>query len=398
MSFDIIFNGEFMKRNFIASHVANLPKSGIRAFFDIVAQRHDIISLGVGEPDFDTPWHISRAAEVAIEEGQTHYTSNLGTPQLRKAISDYMLRRYGANYDFANQILVTVGVSEALDLVVRAICEPGDEVLYHEPCFVSYNPTIRMAHAVPVAVETFVEDDFRLTVEELEKKVTPKTKALLLNFPCNPTGAALTEKDMDEITSFVLKHDLLLIADEVYSELAYDGDVKSFASRPELANNLVVLNGFSKAWAMTGYRLGFACGPVDIIDTMMKIHQYGIMSAPTLSQFAGVEAINHGDDDIAFMREEYRRRRNFVVASFNEIGLHTFMPEGAFYVFPDIRSTGLDSHTFALRMLEEHAVACVPGSAFGSCGEGFIRCSYATSMEKLKLAMEQFAKFVKKIS
>jgi aminotransferase len=398
MSFDIIFNGEFMKRNFIASHVANLPKSGIRAFFDIVAQRHDIISLGVGEPDFDTPWHISRAAEVAIEEGQTHYTSNLGTPQLRKAISDYMLRRYGANYDFANQILVTVGVSEALDLVVRAICEPGDEVLYHEPCFVSYNPTIRMAHAVPVAVETFVEDDFRLTVEELEKKVTPKTKALLLNFPCNPTGAALTKKDMDEITSFVLKHDLLLIADEVYSELAYDGDVKSFASRPELANNLVVLNGFSKAWAMTGYRLGFACGPVDIIDTMMKIHQYGIMSAPTLSQFAGVEAINHGDDDIAFMREEYRRRRNFVVASFNEIGLHTFMPEGAFYVFPDIRSTGLDSHTFALRMLEEHAVACVPGSAFGSCGEGFIRCSYATSMEKLKLAMEQFAKFVKKIS
>jgi aminotransferase len=398
MSFDIIFNGEFMKRNFIASHVANLPKSGIRAFFDIVAQRHDIISLGVGEPDFDTPWHISRAAEVAIEEGQTHYTSNLGTPQLRKAISDYMLRRYGANYDFANQILVTVGVSEALDLVVRAICEPGDEVLYHEPCFVSYNPTIRMAHAVPVAVETFVEDDFRLTVEELEKKVTPKTKALLLNFPCNPTGAALTEKDMDEITSFVLKHDLLLIADEAYSELAYDGDVKSFASRPELANNLVVLNGFSKAWAMTGYRLGFACGPVDIIDTMMKIHQYGIMSAPTLSQFAGVEAINHGDDDIAFMREEYRRRRNFVVASFNEIGLHTFMPEGAFYVFPDIRSTGLDSHTFALRMLEEHAVACVPGSAFGSCGEGFIRCSYATSMEKLKLAMEQFAKFVKKIS
>ncbi len=387
-----------MKRNFIASHVANLPKSGIRAFFDIVAQRHDIISLGVGEPDFDTPWHISRAAEVAIEEGQTHYTSNLGTPQLRKAISDYMMRRYNASYDFANQILVTVGVSEALDLVIRAICEPGDEVLYHEPCFVSYNPTIRMAHAVPVAVETFVEDDFRLTVEELEKKVTPKTKALLLNFPCNPTGASLTQKDMDEITSFVLKHDLLLIADEVYSELAYDGDVKSFASRPELANNLVVLNGFSKAWAMTGYRLGFACGPVDIIDTMMKIHQYGIMSAPTLSQFAGVEAMNHGDDDIALMREEYRRRRNFVVASFNEIGLHTFMPEGAFYVFPDIRSTGLDSQTFALRMLEEHAVACVPGSAFGSCGEGFIRCSYATSMEKLKLAMEQFAKFVKKIS
>jgi aminotransferase len=387
-----------MKRNFIASHVANLPKSGIRAFFDIVAQRHDIISLGVGEPDFDTPWHISRAAEVAIEEGQTHYTSNLGTPRLRRAISDYMVRRYGAEYDFASQILVTVGVSEALDLAIRAICEPGDEVLYHEPCFVSYNPTIRMAHAVPVAVETFVEDDFRLTVEELEKKVTPKTKALLLNFPCNPTGAALTRKDMDEIAAFVLKHDLLLIADEVYSELAYDGEVKSFASNPDLKDNLVVLNGFSKAWAMTGYRLGFACGPVDIIDTMMKIHQYGIMSAPTLSQFAGVEAMDHGDDDIAMMREEYRRRRNYVVSSLNEIGLKTFMPEGAFYVFPDIRSTGLDSQTFAMRMLEEHAVACVPGGAFGACGEGFVRCSYATSMEKLKTAMERFADFAGKLS
>jgi aminotransferase len=387
-----------MKRNFIASHVANLPKSGIRAFFDIVAQRHDIISLGVGEPDFDTPWHISRAAEVAIEEGQTHYTSNLGTPRLRRAISDYMVRRYGAEYDSASQILVTVGVSEALDLAIRAICEPGDEVLYHEPCFVSYNPTIRMAHAVPVAVETFVEDDFRLTVEELEKKVTPKTKALLLNFPCNPTGAALTRKDMDEIAAFVLKHDLLLIADEVYSELAYDGEVKSFASNPDLKDNLVVLNGFSKAWAMTGYRLGFACGPVDIIDTMMKIHQYGIMSAPTLSQFAGVEAMDHGDDDIAMMREEYRRRRNYVVSSLNEIGLKTFMPEGAFYVFPDIRSTGLDSQTFAMRMLEEHAVACVPGGAFGACGEGFVRCSYATSMEKLKTAMERFADFAGKLS
>jgi aminotransferase len=309
-----------------------------------------------------------------------------------------MVRRYGAEYDSASQILVTVGVSEALDLAIRAICEPGDEVLYHEPCFVSYNPTIRMAHAVPVAVETFVEDDFRLTVEELEKKVTPKTKALLLNFPCNPTGAALTRKDMDEIAAFVLKHDLLLIADEVYSELAYDGEVKSFASNPALKDNLVVLNGFSKAWAMTGYRLGFACGPVDIIDTMMKIHQYGIMSAPTLSQFAGVEAMDHGDDDIAMMREEYRRRRNYVVSSLNEIGLKTFMPEGAFYVFPDIRSTGLDSQTFAMRMLEEHAVACVPGGAFGACGEGFVRCSYATSMEKLKTAMERFADFAGKLS
>jgi aminotransferase len=293
--------------------------------------------------------------------------------------------------------LITVGVSEALDLLIRAICAPGDEVLYHEPCFVSYNPTIRLAHAVPVAVETYAQSNFRLTVDELEKKVTPKTKALILNFPCNPTGATLNDADMRAIADFAIKHDILIVADEVYSELAYDGNVRSFASIPEIADRLVVLNGFSKAWAMTGFRLGFACGPVEIIDMMMKIHQYGIMSAPTLSQFAGVEALNRGDDDIAAMREEYRRRRNFIVASMNELGLKTFMPEGAFYIFPDITSTGLDSHTFALRLLEEHAVACVPGSAFGACGEGFIRCSYATSMEKLKIAAERFANFVRSL-
>ena len=396
-----------MKRNFIANHVAELPKSGIRAFFDIVAQRHDIISLGVGEPDFDTPWHICRAAEVALEEGFTHYTSNLGTPQLREAVSAYMSRRFNASYNPANQVLITVGVSEALDLLfpidalgpayIRAICAPGDEVLYHEPCFVSYNPTIRLAHAVPVAVETYAQSNFRLTVDELEKKVTPKTKALILNFPCNPTGATLNDADMRAIADFAIKHDILIVADEVYSELAYDGNVRSFASIPEIADRLVVLNGFSKAWAMTGFRLGFACGPVEIIDMMMKIHQYGIMSAPTLSQFAGVEALNRGDDDIAAMREEYRRRRNFIVASMNELGLKTFMPEGAFYIFPDITSTGLDSHTFALRLLEEHAVACVPGSAFGACGEGFIRCSYATSMEKLKIAAERFGNIVRSL-
>ena len=386
-----------MKRNFIANHVAELPKSGIRAFFDIVAQRHDIISLGVGEPDFDTPWHICRAAEVALEEGFTHYTSNLGTPQLREAVSAYMSRRFNASYNPANQVLITVGVSEALDLLIRAICAPGDEVLYHEPCFVSYNPTIRLAHAVPVAVETYAQSNFRLTVDELEKKVTPKTKALILNFPCNPTGATLNDADMRAIADFAIKHDILIVADEVYSELAYDGNVRSFASIPEIADRLVVLNGFSKAWAMTGFRLGLACGPVEINDMMMKIHQYGIMSAPTLSQFAGVEALNRGDDDIAAMREEYRRRRNFIVASMNELGLKTFMPEGAFYIFPDITSTGLDSHTFALRLLEEHAVACVPGSAFGACGEGFIRCSYATSMEKLKIAAERFGNFVRSL-
>ena len=385
------------KRNFIAQHVAALPKSGIRKFFDIVAQRKDVVSLGVGEPDFDTPWHISRAAVTALEDGATHYTSNLGTPELRQAIAAYVQRRFNAKYDWKKEILVTVGVSEAIDLAIRAITEPGDEILYHEPCFVSYAPTIRMAHGVPVCVETNVKDDFRLTVAALEAKVTPKTKALLLNFPCNPTGATLTHADFKAIAKFVLKHDLLLLADEVYSELSYDGKVLSFSSRPELKDNMVLLNGFSKSWAMTGYRLGYACGSHAVVDTMMKIHQYGIMSAPTLSQAAGVEAMNSGDDDVDRMRAEYKRRRDFLVSSLNAMGLKTVLPKGAFYVFPDIRSTGLSSEEFCLRLLNEHAVACVPGSAFGACGEGFIRMSYATSYEQIEVAVARTAEFVKSL-
>ena len=386
-----------MKRSFIAKHVAELPKSGIRKFFDIVAQRRDVVSLGVGEPDFDTPWHISRAAVTCLEDGGTHYTSNLGTPALRQAIADYVRRRFGAKYDWKNQILVTVGVSEAIDLAIRAIVEPGDEVLYHEPCFVSYSPTVKLAHGVPVAVETRVEDAFRLTVAALEKKVTPRTKALLLNFPCNPTGATLTRSDLKAIARFVLRHDLLLLADEVYGELVYGAEPLSFASLPELRNNLVLLNGFSKSWAMTGYRLGYACGPKDVVDTMMKIHQYGIMSAPTLAQAAGVEAMAHGDDDVARMRAEYRRRRDFLVAALNAAGLKTLMPKGAFYLFPDIRATGLSSEAFCLELLEKYGVACVPGSAFGACGEGFIRLSYATSMEKIQIAARRIAEFVASI-
>ena len=385
------------KRNFIAQHVAALPKSGIRKFFDIVAQRKDVVSLGVGEPDFDTPWHISRAAMTALEDGATHYTSNLGTPELRQAIAAYVQRRFNAKYDWKKEILVTVGVSEAIDLAIRAITEPGDEILYHEPCFVSYAPTIRMAHGVPVCVETNVKDDFRLTVAALEAKVTPKTKALLLNFPCNPTGATLTHADFKAIAKFVLKHDLLLLADEVYSELSYDGKVLSFSSLPELKDNMVLLNGFSKSWAMTGYRLGYACGSHAVVDTMMKIHQYGIMSAPTLSQAAGVEAMNSGDDDVDRMRAEYKRRRDFLVSSLNAMGLKTVLPKGAFYVFPDIRSTGLSSEEFCLRLLNEHAVACVPGSAFGACGEGFIRMSYATSYEQIEVAVARTAEFVKSL-
>ncbi len=383
-----------MARDFTARHVAVLPKSGIRKFFDIVAQRRDVVSLGVGEPDFDTPWHISRAAVTCIEDGGTHYTSNLGTPELRQAICRYLGRRFGARFDWRSETLVTVGVSEAIDLAMRAVVEPGDEVIYHEPCFVSYAPTIRLAHGVPVCAETSVGDSFRLTVEALEAKVTGRTKALLLNFPCNPTGATLSLRDMRAIARFVLERDILLLADEVYSELVYGVKPLSFASLPELKDNLVLLNGFSKSWAMTGFRLGYACGPARIIDNMMKIHQYGIMSAPTPSQAAGAEAMDNGDGDVSRMREEYRRRRDFLVGELNRMGLRTLLPKGAFYVFADVRGTGLSSEDFCLRLLNERSVACVPGSAFGRCGEGFVRMSYATSMEKLRVAASRMADFV----
>ena len=378
----------------VAPHVAELPKSGIRKFFDIVAQSKDVVSLGVGEPDFDTPWHISRAAVRCLEDGGTHYTSNLGTPALREAICRYLTRRFGARFDPAREVLVTVGVSEAIDLAIRALCSPGDEVLYHEPCFVSYAPTIRLAHAVPVCVETRVEDEFRLTVAALEAKVTPRTKAILLNFPCNPTGAVLSRADMEGILAFAAKHDLVVLADEVYSELNYTlaeatAELPSFASFSAYRDRVILLNGFSKSWAMTGYRLGYACGPTDVIDAMMKIHQYGIMSAPTLSQAAGVEAMDHGDKDVDRMRREYRKRRDFLVPALNALGLETLLPKGAFYVFADIRASGLDDETFAMQLLKEHGVAVVPGSAFGACGAGFVRMSYATSLERIKVAVER---------
>jgi len=384
----------------IAPHVAVLPRSGIRKFFDVVAKSKGVVSLGVGEPDFDTPWHISRAAITSIEDGGTHYTSNLGTIELREAIARYLKRRFGASFDPGREILATVGVSEAIDLAVRALCSPGDEVIYHEPCFVSYSPTIRLAHAVPVAAETRAEDGFRLEPAALEAKVTPRTKAVLLNFPCNPTGATLSRGDMLEILRIAERHDLVVLADEVYSELNYDAPadepLASFASFPEFRDRVVLLNGFSKSWAMTGYRLGYACGPEDVVGAMMKIHQYGIMSAPTPSQAAGVEAMDHGDPDVVRMREEYRRRRDFLVPALNAMGLKTVMPKGAFYAFADIRSSGLSDEDFALRLLEEHAVAVVPGSAFGPSGAGYVRLSYATSMEKLRIAVERMAKFLGK--
>lgn len=387
-------------RNPLSKTITEIQPSGIRKFFDVVSEMEGAISLGVGEPDFDTPWHISRAAITSIEDGGTHYTSNLGTVELREAIARYLKRRFGASFDPGREILATVGVSEAIDLAVRALCSPGDEVIYHEPCFVSYSPTIRLAHAVPVAAETRAEDGFRLEPAALEAKVTPRTKAVLLNFPCNPTGATLSRGDMLEILRIAERHDLVVLADEVYSELNYDAPadepLASFASFPEFRDRVVLLNGFSKSWAMTGYRLGYACGPEDVVGAMMKIHQYGIMSAPTPSQAAGVEAMDHGDPDVVRMREEYRRRRDFLVPALNEMGLGTMMPKGAFYAFADIRSSGLSDEDFALRLLEEHAVAVVPGSAFGPSGAGYVRLSYATSMEKLRIAVERMAKFLGK--
>jgi Aspartate/tyrosine/aromatic aminotransferase len=382
--------------SFVAPHVAELPKSGIREFFDIVSGRKDVISLGIGEPDFRTPWHIREQAIVALEQGATRYTANLGMPSLRQAIAEYTERSFHAKYDWRNEILVTVGVSEAFDVALRAVLSPGDEVLYHEPCFVAYAPLVRLAHGVPVPVRTFRKDNFRVTVEELERHVTPRTKAMLLNFPNNPTGATLTKQDTEELADFAIRHNLVVISDEVYSELTYEGGRNSMAMVERLRDRLIFLNGFSKAWSMTGFRLGYTCAPAGITDAMMKIHQYCMMSAPTISQHAGLEAVRYGDNDIVEMRESYRRRRNFIVASLNEMGLDCFMPNGAFYVFPSIQSTGMTSRDFAVRLLNDYAVACVPGGAFGSCGEGFLRCSYATGMDQLKEAMQRMREFLKR--
>ena len=386
----------------VARHVADLPKSGIRKFFDIVADMKDVVSLGIGEPDFDTPWHISEAAAKSLGHGGTHYTSNLGTPALRQAIARYLKRRFGAEFDWTREILATVGVSEGIDLAIRALIAPGDEVIYQDPGYVSYAATIQLAHGVPVRAETRFEDGFRLTVAELERRVTSKTKALLLNFPCNPTGTMLSGADMLAILEFARRHDLIVISDEVYTELSYfdpmPETLASFASFPEYRDRVVLLNGFSKAWAMTGYRLGYACGPHSLIDAMMKIHQYGIMSAPTLAQVAGVEALEHGDNDVETMRREYRRRRDYLVPRLNDLGLKVHCPQGAFYLFPDVSSTGRNGEEFATELLSRHQVACVPGEAFGVSGRNFVRISYATAMDKLELAVERIGRYCKECS
>lgn len=382
----------------IAAHVRDIPRSGIRDFFEIVQTMADVISLGIGEPDFHTPWRIREAAIYGLERGHTGYTSNLGLPKLRERIAQYVQKHFHVGYDPATEIIVTVGVSEAIDLALRALLNPGDEVLYHEPCYVSYSPSVVLAHGVPVAVPTFATDNFRMTAEELAKLITPRSKVLMMNFPCNPTGATQTREELEKIAALCVKHDLIVLTDEIYSELTYDGaEHVSIAALKGMRERTVFLHGFSKAFAMTGFRIGYACAPPALTEAMMKIHQYAILCANTMAQDAAIEALESGDGDVAMMRKEYEARRNFIVRSLNDMGLPCFKPLGAFYVFPDITSTGLTSKEFSLRLLQEKKVACVPGPAFGVSGTGHVRCSYATSMEKIKIAMQRMAEFVTEV-
>lgn len=383
-------------QSLIANHIRNIPRSGIRDFFEIVQTMDDVISLGIGEPDFDTPWHIREAAIYSLEQGQTGYSSNLGLPDLRKAIAEYVAEHFNVDYEATTEVLVTVGVSEAIDIALRALLNAGDEVLYHEPCYVSYSPSIVMAHGVPVAVPTRAKENFSLTAKELAKKITPRSKVLMLNFPNNPTGATESVEELRKIAALCIKHNLVVLSDEIYSELTYDGAQHvSIASLPGMRDRTIFLHGFSKAFAMTGFRIGYACAPAPLIEAMMKIHQYGILCAPITAQHAAIEALQNGAKDVEIMRAEYQRRRNYIVSSFNEIGLSCFKPLGSFYVFPQITSTGLSSQDFSLRLLKEKKVAVVPGPAFGPSGEGFVRACYATSLEQIKAAMQRISDFCK---
>jgi len=386
---------QFRPGQFVAEHVRKLPRSGIRDFFDLVHGVPGVISLGVGEPDFVTPWHIREAAIYALERGKTSYTSNLGLLSLREALAAHLEEKFGLRYDPKTQILIAVGVSEALDLALRALINPGDEVIYHEPCYVSYSPSIALAHGVPVPVSCRAEDGFAVRAEAIRRALSPRSKVLVLNFPTNPTGGTLSRAELEAIAQVVQEANLLVITDEIYSELTFEGQHISIASLPGMIERTVFLHGFSKAYAMTGFRIGYACGPAEIIEAMMKVHQYSMLCASIISQEAALEAINAGEPDTAEMREQYRIRRNFIVGALNQMGLSCHLPRGSFYAFPCIRATGLDSKTFAVRLLQEQKVACVPGNAFGPSGEGFVRCCFATGLERLEEAMDRMAKFVK---
>ena len=379
----------------LATHLQTIPRSGIRDFFELVIGRDDIISLGVGEPDFATPWAIREAAIYSLEKGETSYTSNLGLLSLREKIAGYVRDFLGVTYAPADEVLVTVGVSEALDLALRALLNPGDEVIYHEPCYVSYSPSIVMAHGVAVPVATTKEDGFSLRPAALAEAITERTKVVMLNFPTNPTGAVANKEDLKGIARLCIEHDLLVISDEIYSELCYDEEHTSIASLPGMRERTILLHGFSKAFAMTGFRLGYACAPPVLIEAMMKVHQYGILCASITSQAAALEALSGGADLYEPMKSEYRRRRDYLVRRLNDMGVDCHWPGGAFYVFPDIRKFGLSSQEFATGLLEAAKVAAVPGDAFGTSGEGFLRCCYATGMDDLETAMDAMECHVK---
>ena len=382
-------------RNPLSKTIVNIQPSGIRKFFDIVSEMDDAISLGVGEPDFDTPWRVRDEAIYSLEQGRTFYTSNSGLKELKEEISSYLMRKYDLTYHPANEIFVTVGGSEAIDLALRAMLDPGDEVLIPQPSYVSYEPCAILANGTPVIIDLKEENEFRLTAQELEDAITEKTKILVLPFPNNPTGAVMERKDLEAIAEVIIKHDIFVMTDEIYSELSYGEEPHvSIASLPGMKERTVYINGFSKAFAMTGWRLGYVCAPHEIIAQMLKIHQFAIMCAPTTSQYAAVEALRSCDDEVAAMKEEYNGRRRYLMARFKEMGLQCFEPYGAFYVFPSIKEFGMTSDEFATKLLESKKVAVVPGTAFGASGEGFIRISYAYSLEQLKLALDRMEEFI----
>ena len=385
-------------RNPLSNVVVEIQPSGIRKFFDIVSEMKDAISLGVGEPDFDTPWHIREEGIYSLERGRTFYTSNAGLKELKEEISCYLKRRFDLDYDYNTEVMVTVGGSEAIDAAIRAMIDPGDEVLIPQPSYVSYVPCVQLAYGKPVIIELKDENQFRLTKAEVLEKLTDKTKVLVLPFPNNPTGSIMEKKDLEEIAQVCLEHDIFVLSDEIYSELTYNGENHvSIASVPGMKERTIVINGFSKSYAMTGWRLGYAAGPKEILKQMIKIHQFVIMCAPTNSQYAAIEALKNGDKDVDMMRESYNQRRRYLLNAFSEMGLDCFEPYGAFYMFPSIKKFGMTSEEFANRLLQEEKVAVVPGTAFGQCGEGFLRISYAYSLDDLKEALGRLASFISRL-
>jgi aminotransferase len=383
---------------YIARHVIDLPRSGIRDFFEVVAKMQDVISLGIGEPDFDTPWHIREAAIYALEKGKTHYTSNLGLIELRRAISRYLEKTFGLGYRPEDEILVTVGVSEALDIAFRAFVNPGDKVMFHQPCYVSYHPSVTLVHGVAVPVPTYAKDNFALTPEALRAAWQPGCKLLVLNLPCNPTGGTCSRAQIEAIAKFAVEKDLLVLSDEIYSELTFEGGHVSIAGLPGMKERVIFLHGFSKAFAMTGWRIGYACGPAPLIEAMMKVHQYSMMCASIISQEGAIEALQRGEDAMKAMRDQYHRRRDFIVRRFNEIGLKCHLPRGSFYAFPSVAVSGMSEKEFAVGLLQAERVAMVPGTAFGANGAGFCRACFATSYEQLIEAGNRIERYMQSLA